>query len=123
MAMRALAPVIGLLLSALSIALLVASVVEVFRGNEEMGMYFLLAAIALTAMSWLASRSVRTTKEVPVLRSFRVLTEISCASCGFKEVREFEEGDYIFKEIGKCPRCGGIRVITRICREETRPNP
>ncbi len=119
--MRTLAPAIGFLLSALSIALLIASVVEVFRGDEEMGMYFLLAAIALTAMSWLASRSVRAGREPPVLRSFRVLTEVSCSKCGFREVREFEEGDYIFEEIGECPRCGGKRVITRIYREEAKP--
>ena len=121
MVMRTLAPLLGVIFSALSMAFLIVSIIEIFRGNEETGLYFLVAAVALTCASWLTSRSVRTAREVPVIRSFRVITEVSCEACGFREVREFREGDYIFKEVGACPKCGGKLVITSIYREEAPP--
>jgi len=119
--MRLLAPLIGLFFSALSIALLIASVVEVLRGEEAMALYLLMASIALTSASWLVSRGLRSPKEPAPVRGFRVLTEITCPSCGLREVREFLEGDYVFKEAGGCPRCGGKRLITSIFREELGP--
>ena len=116
--MRLLVPIVGLVLSALSIALLVVSIVEVLRGEETMAIYLLLIAIALTSASWLISRAFRTPREKPAIRAFRVLTEIVCQSCGLREVREFKEGDFIFKEVGDCPRCQGKLLITSIFREK-----
>mgnify|MGYP000226889987 CR=1 FL=1 len=116
--MRLLAPIVGLVLSALSVALLVVSIIEVLKGEETMAIYLLLAAIALTSVSWLISRTLRAPREKPSIRAFRVLTEITCQSCGLREVREFREGDFIFKEVGSCPRCQGKLLITSIFREK-----
>lgn len=46
-----------------------------------------------------------------------VTTTIECAKCGFKNVREFQRGDYIFKEGENCQKCNEKMLITAIYRE------
>lgn len=45
------------------------------------------------------------------------ITEIRCdnSECTFKELRDFERGDYILKPLDvPCPRCGGTMTIQGI---------
>ncbi|MEM2917721.1 MAG: hypothetical protein QXN63_05140 [Candidatus Bathyarchaeia archaeon] len=44
-------------------------------------------------------------------------TVISCNKCDFKNIREFQRGDYIFKEVEPCPKCNEKMTITAIYRE------
>lgn len=46
-----------------------------------------------------------------------VLTTITCKNCDFKNQREFERGDFIFKETGPCPKCSNKLLISAIYRE------
>ena len=46
-----------------------------------------------------------------------ILTTIECRKCGIKTVREFQRGDYVFKELDKCQKCEDKQVITAIYRE------
>jgi hypothetical protein len=46
-----------------------------------------------------------------------VTTTIECKKCGFKNVREFQRGDYIFKEGEPCQKCNEKMLITAIYRE------
>lgn len=46
-----------------------------------------------------------------------VTTTIECKKCGFKNVREFQRGDYIFKELEPCQKCNDKMLITAIYRE------
>ncbi|MEM3730455.1 MAG: hypothetical protein QW667_03000 [Candidatus Bathyarchaeia archaeon] len=46
-----------------------------------------------------------------------VTTTIECRKCGFKSVREFQRGDYIFKEVEPCQKCNEKMLITAIYRE------
>ena len=46
-----------------------------------------------------------------------VTTTIECKKCGFKNVREFQRGDYIFKEGEPCQKCNDKMLITAIYRE------
>lgn len=48
----------------------------------------------------------------------RVDTTIACQKCGFKNVREFQRGDYILKEAEKCPKCDEQMKVTAIYREK-----
>ncbi|MEM2972398.1 MAG: hypothetical protein QW270_08285 [Candidatus Bathyarchaeia archaeon] len=47
----------------------------------------------------------------------QVTTTIECRRCGFKSVREFQRGDYIFKEVEPCQKCNEKMLITAIFRE------
>jgi hypothetical protein len=44
-------------------------------------------------------------------------TTLECKKCGFKNVREFQRGDYIFKEGESCQKCNDKMMITAIYRE------
>jgi ribosomal protein L40E len=46
-----------------------------------------------------------------------ITTTIECRKCGFKSVREFQRGDYIFKEVEPCQKCNEKMLITAIYRE------
>jgi hypothetical protein len=46
-----------------------------------------------------------------------VMTTIECKKCGVKNVREFQRGDYIFKEGEPCQKCSDKMLITAIYRE------
>src|SRR5512136_1211659 len=40
-----------------------------------------------------------------------ITTTIECKKCGFKKVREFQRGDYIFKEGDQCQKCNDKMLI------------
>jgi len=46
-----------------------------------------------------------------------VITTILCQKCGFKNVRDFQRGDYIFKEAEPCPKCNEKTSVASIYRE------
>jgi hypothetical protein len=46
-----------------------------------------------------------------------ITTTIECKKCGFKNVREFQRGDYVFKELEPCQKCNDKMMITAIFRE------
>lgn len=43
-----------------------------------------------------------------------VFTNVGCSSCHEKPKQTFKDGDDIVKEIGKCEKCGGPKVIALI---------
>jgi hypothetical protein len=60
----------------------------------------------------LRQRVIRTKIETPP-----VTTTLECKACGIKSTREFQRGDYIFKEGELCQKCKGKTLITAIFRE------
>jgi hypothetical protein len=44
----------------------------------------------------------------------KTVTVVSCYGCDYREVREFQKGDYIFKKLGACGACGSERYIRAI---------
>jgi hypothetical protein len=48
----------------------------------------------------------------------KVLSVILCANCGFKVVRAFAEGDFVYKEVGECQQCKGTMRVDSIYLEE-----
>ncbi|MEM2320789.1 MAG: hypothetical protein QXS79_02750 [Candidatus Bathyarchaeia archaeon] len=51
------------------------------------------------------------------LESQKVSCVIRCVSCDYVSTREFEKGDFVLKEVGTCPRCGGNLIIYSIFRD------
>ncbi len=47
----------------------------------------------------------------------QIVTTIVCSKCEFKNVRNFERGDYILKELEPCAKCEGTTMISAIYRE------
>jgi hypothetical protein len=53
-----------------------------------------------------------------ILEVPRVITTLECPKCDFKNVRDFQRDDYIFKEVGSCQKCNETMKITAIYRED-----
>lgn len=49
--------------------------------------------------------------------TYKTTTVIRCVNCNYVSVREFEKEDYVLKEVGVCPGCGGNLIIYSIFRE------
>ncbi len=47
----------------------------------------------------------------------KVVTTIECPKCDFKNIRDFQREDYIFKETEPCQKCNEKMTITAIYRE------
>lgn len=47
-----------------------------------------------------------------------VVTVAECGKCDFKSLRKFERGDYVFKQVEKCPKCSDSMTISSIYFEE-----
>ena len=47
----------------------------------------------------------------------KVITTLECQKCDFKNIRDFQSEDYIFKETESCQKCNETMKITAIYRE------
>jgi hypothetical protein len=52
------------------------------------------------------------------LLDYNIVTTTECQKCGFKSLRKFERGDYVFKPADKCPKCNEAMMIASIHSEE-----
>lgn len=101
----------------LSLAALIFATTFFGQGNEVAAGYLLLIGFIGVALSTYflfqtRRRMMRLRIEIPP-----VTTTIECKKCGLKSVREFQRGDYIFKEGGPCQKCNDKTLITAIFRE------
>ena len=72
--------------------------------------YMLIGFIGLAISAYLLLQ----TKRKPLQAAFempQVITTILCQKCGFKNIRDFQKGDYIFKETEPCPKCNEKTMI------------
>ena len=51
------------------------------------------------------------------LRNPKITTTIECKKCNFKSMRDFQRGDFIFKELEQCQKCNENMLITAIYTE------
>jgi RNase P subunit RPR2 len=73
-----------------------------------------LAGVALSAyvILQLRRRATRLSVVIPP-----IMTTVECKKCGNKNVREFQRGDYVFKDLDQCQKCNDKMMITAIYRE------
>lgn len=84
------------------------------RGEFETAAMMILAGFFGSGLSLLVLRRLRRRMillQPPVLN---VVTVEQCDKCGFKNMKKFERGDYVFKKTDKCPKCGELTTITSI---------
>ncbi|MEM2912674.1 MAG: hypothetical protein QW146_09250 [Candidatus Bathyarchaeia archaeon] len=98
---------------------LAALVLAIYLYNTEPGIavyWLLLGFIGLALSTYVLlqtrQRILRLKIETPPIN-----TTIECRKCGFKSVREFQRGDYVFKEVEPCQKCNEKMIITAIYRE------
>jgi len=49
---------------------------------------------------------------------YRMVKVVKCKECGYIEVGVPKKGDYVFKQVGLCPRCRGPMYIMSIYKEK-----
>jgi len=88
------------------------------QGNTE-NFYFYAAASSI-AIVLAVSSIMQMRRRILLLQSLavKVLSIILCANCGFKVVRAFTQGDFVYKEVGNCQQCSGTMRIDSIYAEE-----
>ena len=111
---------IVLVVLALSVVSLFVAV-ETYLANDLItaGLFAGIGAIAMAMSLFLLYQSRRQATEVK-LDIPKVMTTIECQNkgCANKTVREFERGDYVFKDLDvACGKCGGKQMVTAIYKE------
>ncbi|MFQ6074002.1 MAG: hypothetical protein ACE5KC_02170 [Candidatus Bathyarchaeia archaeon] len=111
------------LLAILLVALLL-SVFSLFLGAdaylsgdvESGSTYMILGATTLALSSYVLFQTRKRILRL-ALKAPPITTTILCEKCGLKNLRDFQRGDYIFKEVEPCPKCNEKMVIASIYRE------
>jgi len=115
------------LITLLAIALIgVFSLFAIYQGFQsynnheiEQAYYYMLIGIfGFAAMGFMFFRSKTLVRNKLDLPKAEVLTTIECNKCGYKIVRKFERGDYVFKNDIACSKCDGMMTITRVHRRK-----
>lgn len=90
-----------------------------FINGEEVLAAFLLAigAIAMPLSVYVLLQSRRHVASIKTANP-SMMTTIECVKCGSKNVRKFQRGDYVFKELEPCQKCPDTKMmITAIYKE------
>jgi hypothetical protein len=108
---------IVLIVLALSIVSLIFSVSAFVEGNELVAGYLLV--IGFIAMGLAGYVLFQSRKRVASMKieAPKVMTTIECRKCGFKSIREFQRGDFVFKDLNPCQKCDDTMIITGIYKE------
>jgi len=101
---------------ALSLAALIFAVSVLDQNTEAAWILLLLGFLGVTLSTYVLFQTRRRLSKLRIVVP-PVTTTIECKKCGFKNVREFQRGDYIFKEVEPCQKCNDKMLITAIYRE------
>lgn len=101
---------------ALSFAALIFAVNILDQNTEAAWILILLGFLGVAISTYVLFQTRRRLSKLKIIVP-PVTTTIECKKCGFKNVREFQRGDYIFKEGDNCQKCNEKMLITAIYRE------
>jgi len=90
---------------------------EIFPENRAAAGYFLVIGFVGLGLSSYMLLQMRKRVLKWRLKLPPIMTVIECKKCGFKNVREFKRGDYVFKQMDACQKCNETMMITGIYRE------
>ncbi len=111
---------IVLVVLALSLVALFVAVQTYIDGDQLTALIFAgIGSISLAMCLFLLYQSRKQAAQVKIDIP-KVMTTIECQSkeCASKTVREFQRGDYVFKDLDEaCSKCGGKQMITAIYKE------
>jgi cation transport ATPase len=101
---------------ALSFVALIFGATVVEQNTEASWVLLLLGFLGVSLSTYVLFQTRRRLSKLKIVVP-PVVTTIECKKCGFKNVREFQRGDYIFKEGEPCQKCNDKMLITAIYRE------
>jgi len=102
----------------LSLSALYIAVDSIISESESLDGYsFLAIGFGGIALSVYMLFQTRIKPKHEIVEKPRVLTTLECPKCDFKNIRDFQRDDYIFKKVGSCQKCKETMTITAIYRE------
>jgi len=101
---------------ALSLVALILSVTIIGENSDAAWVLLLLGLLGVAISTYVLVQTRRRLSKLKIVVP-PVNTTIECKKCGIKNVREFQRGDYIFKETEPCQKCSDKMIITAIYRE------
>jgi hypothetical protein len=101
---------------ALSFAALIFAVSILDQNPDAAWILVLLGFLGVAISTYVLFQTRRRLSKLKIMLP-PVNTTIECKKCGFKTIREFLRGDYIFKEGDNCQKCNEKMLITAIYRE------
>jgi len=93
--------------------------IESYRNYQDFGAvlnFMMMGVFGLALSTYMLFQTRRRMLKLTVELQ-RVATTILCQKCGFKTIRDFQRGDYIFREAEACPKCNEKMLIASIYRE------
>jgi predicted Zn-ribbon and HTH transcriptional regulator len=109
---------IVLIVLGLSVVALFSAVYAYTIQNEVAAGFLVIIGVFALALS--AAVLYQTKRRTTTLKNEapKVMTTIECKKCGFKSTRDFQRGDYVFKELDACPKCADQKqMITGVYKE------
>jgi len=93
--------------------------IEMYRNYQDFSavLNFMMMGVFGLALSTYMLFQTRRRMLKLTIEMQRIATTILCQKCGFKTIRDFQRGDYIFKEAEACPKCNEKMLIASIYRE------
>jgi hypothetical protein len=107
---------IVLIVLALSIVALILAV-NFYPSRPDMAVYLLVIGFIAMGLSVYILFQSRKRVASMKIEAPKVMTTVECKKCGFKSVREFQRGDFIFKDLDACQKCNDKMLITAIYKE------
>jgi hypothetical protein len=108
---------IVLVVLALSIVALLLSVNAFLAGNDIVAGYLLIIGFIAMGLSVYVMFQSRKRAASLKIEAPKVMTTVECRKCNIKNVREFQRGDFVYKDLDPCEKCDDKMVITAIYKE------
>jgi hypothetical protein len=96
---------------------LLLSVNAFLAGNEIVAGYLLIIGFIAMGLSVYVMFQSRKRAASLKIEAPKVMTTVECRKCNIKNVREFQRGDFVYKDLDPCEKCDDKMVITAIYKE------
>jgi len=90
--------------------------IDEYAQNRDPTSLLLIGGSGFVLSAYMLFQTRRKTMRLEI-KEQPVMTTILCQKCGFKNVRDFQRGDYVFKEAEPCPKCNEKMSVASIYRE------
>jgi len=101
---------------ALSFAALIFAAYALDTNSEAAWVLVILGLLGVAMSTYVLLQTRRRLSKLKIVAP-PVITMTECSACHNKETREFQRGDFIFKEGELCKKCNGRAIITAIYKE------
>ena len=86
-------------------------------GEQTIAIYLAIIGVIALALSVYVMMQSRSKAAVAKAEAPKTMTTIECRKCSIKNLREFQRGDYVYKDLEKCEKCDDKMLITAIYKE------